>query len=381
MRQGPLLLLLSLSGLAFSAVTTSQIMFAAVKLHSISAPAAMESAPGLGRLECAELCSVRPACFGFSWLQGLCRLFDWLAFSSPDGWQVSESCDVYTRIVDPQPHNRLKLESCSQSSTYGSSACERAIDGNRNQDYFANSVRQHQKKSVRMDCCPERLEKFSLQVDGVECNRVNLTVPFSVANFSCNAFGSRVRVTNLLNEFLGICEIEAYRLQSRNEASGFSSLEKRNIVSIINKGIASPKMKLILPVLLCSALEFSLAMSVQLQFKVVKLRSNSTPVAMATLPGRDSMNCATLGALRPASFGFSWLQGLCRLFDWLAFSSTDGWQASESCDVYARIDCCAERLNKFSLQVDGVECNRVSRTKSFSVANFSCNAFGSRVRF
>uniref|UniRef100_A0A1I8GPJ6 Uncharacterized protein n=2 Tax=Macrostomum lignano TaxID=282301 RepID=A0A1I8GPJ6_9PLAT len=124
-------------------------------------------------------------------------------------------------------------------------------------------------------------------------------------------------------------------------------------------------------------------MSVQLQFKVVKLRSTSTPVAMATLPGRDSMNCATLGALRPASFGFSWLQGLCRLFDWLAFSSTDGWQASESCDVYARI---VAKIRKQQAElndrlVDGVECNRVSRTKSFFVANFSCNAFGSRVRF
>uniref|UniRef100_A0A1I8HQX4 Apple domain-containing protein n=1 Tax=Macrostomum lignano TaxID=282301 RepID=A0A1I8HQX4_9PLAT len=202
-----LLMLCTILGVPFA--MTVHIQFMAVELHSISAPAAMESAPGLGRMKCAELCSVRPACFGFSWLQGLCRLFDWLAFSSTDGWQVWESCDVYTRM----PHNRLKLESCSKSSTSWFGVCERAIDKNRNQDYRAGSCA-HTRKNLfewlegqlaapslvsyvtiynRQDCCAERLNKFSLQVDGVECNRVNLTVPFSVANFSCNAFGSRVR--------------------------------------------------------------------------------------------------------------------------------------------------------------------------------------------
>uniref|UniRef100_A0A1I8GUU8 F5/8 type C domain-containing protein n=1 Tax=Macrostomum lignano TaxID=282301 RepID=A0A1I8GUU8_9PLAT len=207
-----LILLLLCTILEVPLAMTVHIQFMAVELRSISTPAAMESAPGLGRMKCAELCSVRPACFGFSWLQGLCRLFDWLAFSSTDGWQFSESCDVYARIDDSQPPTQLKLESCSQSSTYGSNVCGRAIDGNRNQKYGAGSCAHTGIKPFewwegqlaapslvsyvtiynRQDCCAERLNKFSLQVDGVECNRVSLTVPFSVANFSCNAFGSRV---------------------------------------------------------------------------------------------------------------------------------------------------------------------------------------------
>uniref|UniRef100_A0A1I8GNT3 F5/8 type C domain-containing protein n=1 Tax=Macrostomum lignano TaxID=282301 RepID=A0A1I8GNT3_9PLAT len=212
-----LLLLLLCSTWEVSFAMSIHIQFMAVKLRSNSTPFAMETLPGRDSMNCATLCALRPTCFGFSWLQGLCRLFDWLAFSSTDGWQASESCDVYTRIVDSQPQTQLKLESCSQSSTHGSNVCGRAIDGNRNQDYYGDSCAHTENNPFewwegqlaapsfvsyvtiynRQDCCTNWLKIFSLQVDGVECNRVNLTVPFSVANFSCNAFGRQVRVTNL----------------------------------------------------------------------------------------------------------------------------------------------------------------------------------------
>uniref|UniRef100_A0A1I8JAL5 FTP domain-containing protein n=1 Tax=Macrostomum lignano TaxID=282301 RepID=A0A1I8JAL5_9PLAT len=210
-----LLPLLLCSTLEVSFAMTVHIQFMVVKLRSTLTPVAMESLPGRDLMNCATLCALRPACFGFGWLQGrLCRFFDRLAFSSTDGWQVSESCDVYTKIVDSQKQTRLKFGSCKQSTTIESSVCDRAIDGNRNQNYTHLSCSHTDNNPIewwegqlaapsfvsyvtiynRQDCCAGRLNKFSLLVDGVECNRVNMTESFSVASFSCNAIGSRVRV-------------------------------------------------------------------------------------------------------------------------------------------------------------------------------------------
>uniref|UniRef100_A0A1I8JLF9 FTP domain-containing protein n=1 Tax=Macrostomum lignano TaxID=282301 RepID=A0A1I8JLF9_9PLAT len=206
-----ILLLLLCYTLKISFAMTVHLKFKVVKLRSTSTPVAMATLRGRDSMNCATLCALRPTCFGFSWLQGLCRLFDWLAFNSPDGWQVSESCDVYTRIVDSQ--TRLQFGSCTQSSTKTPGVCGRAIDGNRNQDYYGDSCAHTENNPFewwegqlaapslvsyvtiynRQDCCAGRINKFSLHVNGVECNRVNLREPFSVANFGCNAFGSRVR--------------------------------------------------------------------------------------------------------------------------------------------------------------------------------------------
>uniref|UniRef100_A0A1I8HCM1 FTP domain-containing protein n=1 Tax=Macrostomum lignano TaxID=282301 RepID=A0A1I8HCM1_9PLAT len=192
----------------------------------------MESVPGNAVLQCSQHCASRPTCFGFSWLQlGLCRLFNWSAFIN-DTWNSSDACDVYTRSEQfKQLQKRLKFVGCKQSSTHSSHICDNAIDGNRkknlsfgscthttgnpfewwegqlNAPSFVSYVTIYNRQDYA-----ERLNKFSLQMDGVECNRVSLTLPFSVANFSCNAFGSRVRVTNLFGQYLSICEIEAYTL-------------------------------------------------------------------------------------------------------------------------------------------------------------------------
>uniref|UniRef100_A0A1I8JM26 FTP domain-containing protein n=1 Tax=Macrostomum lignano TaxID=282301 RepID=A0A1I8JM26_9PLAT len=175
-----ILLLLLCYTLKISFAMTFHLQFKVVKLRSNSTPVAMETLRGRDSMNCATLCALRPTCFGFSWLQGLCRLFDWLAFSSTDGWQVSESCDVYTRIVDSQ--TRLRFGSCSQSSTTTPGVCGLAIDGNRNQaennpfewwegQLAAPSFVSYVTIYNRQDCCRRRLNKFSLQVDGVKCNR------------------------------------------------------------------------------------------------------------------------------------------------------------------------------------------------------------------
>uniref|UniRef100_A0A1I8J4R9 FTP domain-containing protein n=1 Tax=Macrostomum lignano TaxID=282301 RepID=A0A1I8J4R9_9PLAT len=48
--------------------------------------------------------------------------------------------------------------------------------------------------------------------------------------------------------------------------------------------------------------------------------------------------------------------------------------------IFNRQDCCAERLNNFTLLVDDVECARVDADPSFSIKTVSCLGYGSRVR-
>ncbi|PAA66165.1 hypothetical protein BOX15_Mlig024493g1, partial [Macrostomum lignano] len=189
--------------------------------QSAVAPAASKVLRSRNSRSCAMECALAADCFGFSWLEGLCRLFSWSAFVSQP-WQSSGLCDLYIRKIE-----RLQFVGCEQSSY--SSNCGRAIDGNRNQSFSGISCTQTTNNLPewwegqlaapslisyvtiynRQGCCPERLNKFSLQVDGVECNQVNLAAPFSVANFTCNAFGSKIRVVNQ-HDYLTICELEAY---------------------------------------------------------------------------------------------------------------------------------------------------------------------------
>uniref|UniRef100_A0A1I8J310 FTP domain-containing protein n=1 Tax=Macrostomum lignano TaxID=282301 RepID=A0A1I8J310_9PLAT len=60
----------------------------------------------------------------------------------------------------------------------------------------------------RNDCCTSRMNKLSLRMDGVECHRVD--VSYSVANFTCNAIGSRFRVYSTQSQAVNICEIEFF---------------------------------------------------------------------------------------------------------------------------------------------------------------------------
>uniref|UniRef100_A0A1I8GNW6 FTP domain-containing protein n=1 Tax=Macrostomum lignano TaxID=282301 RepID=A0A1I8GNW6_9PLAT len=48
--------------------------------------------------------------------------------------------------------------------------------------------------------------------------------------------------------------------------------------------------------------------------------------------------------------------------------------------IFNRLDCCAERLNNFTLLVDDVECASVDADPSFSIKTVSCVGYGSRVR-
>uniref|UniRef100_A0A1I8IVY1 Apple domain-containing protein n=1 Tax=Macrostomum lignano TaxID=282301 RepID=A0A1I8IVY1_9PLAT len=151
----------------FARPTSAGIVFTVNKMGSLSTPIEMGSAAGSDRLKCAKYCTANPACFGFTWLPSICRLFNLSAFYDL-AWENSAASDVYTRKV----------------------GLPRLVEG----QLSAAAEVSHVTIYNRVDCCSNRLNKLSLQVDGVECHRVDLTVPFSKATFNCNAFGSRLTV-------------------------------------------------------------------------------------------------------------------------------------------------------------------------------------------
>uniref|UniRef100_A0A1I8FBB3 Piwi domain-containing protein n=1 Tax=Macrostomum lignano TaxID=282301 RepID=A0A1I8FBB3_9PLAT len=128
------------------------------------APLGFLSQPGSSEISCGFVCSHRPGCFGFNWLLGACRLFDLQAFYDASAWVSTGKCDV------------LRAGSMLTSVEAGLTAPS-----------LVSFVTIHN----RQDCCAERLNKFDLLVDGSVCNQVRLSAPFSRANFTCGAFGSR----------------------------------------------------------------------------------------------------------------------------------------------------------------------------------------------
>uniref|UniRef100_A0A1I8ICB2 F5/8 type C domain-containing protein n=1 Tax=Macrostomum lignano TaxID=282301 RepID=A0A1I8ICB2_9PLAT len=177
-----------------------------------------------------EVCS-NTGCIGFSWLQSLCQLFDLSAFAGT--WLSSPPCEVFKLIEEPaaaassSPANikKLNISSCQHSNTYASYYCTISMDGNRDQTVYSATVQGIGEWWEARLAAPafvayltiynrltlsDWLNKFNLLVDGVECNRVDLTESFSIANFTCNAFGSAVRVVNQLSNHLVICEVEIY---------------------------------------------------------------------------------------------------------------------------------------------------------------------------
>uniref|UniRef100_A0A1I8FWB0 FTP domain-containing protein n=1 Tax=Macrostomum lignano TaxID=282301 RepID=A0A1I8FWB0_9PLAT len=201
-------------------------VFSSARLHSDLAPVATETALGSSRLKCSEGCSLRPFCFGFSWLRGLCRFFNVSAFYNEAAWNSTEPCHVYT-----MKFTKLNFVTCNQSTVAQGGVCERAFDGNKNQNWWgglgciltqvgvpgwweaelATAARiSHVTIVNRLDCCSSRHNKMSLRVDDVECCRMNLAVTFSTANFSCNAFGSRFGMYNLQSHELSLCEVEIF---------------------------------------------------------------------------------------------------------------------------------------------------------------------------
>uniref|UniRef100_A0A1I8GPM6 Apple domain-containing protein n=2 Tax=Macrostomum lignano TaxID=282301 RepID=A0A1I8GPM6_9PLAT len=217
--------------LTASSPAASDFTFEIVSSVSSSMPVSMKSVTGSSTVDCSVKCAQTAGCIGFSWLQSLCQLFDLSAFSGT--WLSSPPCEVFKKMEEPTaatsspPTNitKLNISSCQHSNTYLSYYCTISMDGNRDQTVYSATVQGIGEWWEARLAAPafvayltiynrlssaSWLKKFNLLVDGVECNRVDLTESFSIANFTCNAFGSAVRVVNQLSEHLVICEVEIY---------------------------------------------------------------------------------------------------------------------------------------------------------------------------
>uniref|UniRef100_A0A1I8GSE3 FTP domain-containing protein n=1 Tax=Macrostomum lignano TaxID=282301 RepID=A0A1I8GSE3_9PLAT len=207
-------------------VISPGVQFTAARTGSAVAPPEFLARIEDSEIGCGIACSHRSDCFGFYWLLGACRLFDLHAFFNLDAWVSIGTCDVFLR-------EKLPISTCQESSS--KVPCSRAIDGVANQ-YYHNLSCSHTNLNLnewweaslttpslvsfvtiynRLDCCGHRLNKFDILVDGSVCNQVRLSAPFSVSNFSCNAYGSKIRILSRSNpaEPVTICEFMAYKIQ------------------------------------------------------------------------------------------------------------------------------------------------------------------------
>uniref|UniRef100_A0A1I8H7G8 FTP domain-containing protein n=1 Tax=Macrostomum lignano TaxID=282301 RepID=A0A1I8H7G8_9PLAT len=220
-------MLLALLLLWAASPASQETVFEVIKAASATVPGTADSVPGYSTVDCSMKCARAAGCIGFSWGRSPCRLFSLGAFGA--AWTVSDTSDIFIRT---DLKRFLGIAGCNQSSlstAQGSGGvCSFAIDGDRKHKMNSCSNTQsapNQWVEVQLsrpifvmlvtlynndNCCPESLNAFSLQVDGVECNRVVRQTPFMVANFTCRAYGSRVRVLSLLNMNLALCELELY---------------------------------------------------------------------------------------------------------------------------------------------------------------------------
>uniref|UniRef100_A0A1I8HJQ1 SUEL-type lectin domain-containing protein n=1 Tax=Macrostomum lignano TaxID=282301 RepID=A0A1I8HJQ1_9PLAT len=122
----------------------------------------------------------------------------------------------------------LETLNCTQSSVAFNGQCGRALDGNTARNYGRNSCTHTKQqprpwwqatlknvsrvKAIRIfnrgDCCAERLNSFTVQVDGRVCAVHKSAKPFDVKKLACNMNGRVVRIVNTGGTILTLCEVQ-----------------------------------------------------------------------------------------------------------------------------------------------------------------------------
>ncbi|PAA91088.1 hypothetical protein BOX15_Mlig031442g2 [Macrostomum lignano] len=255
---------------------------------------------------------------------------------------------IFGNYLSGNPYGaRLPMLQCQQSSTAAGGVCSRAIDNNDHQLYGHKSCThtknekgwwQARTKSLshirtvrifnRMDCCSERLNNFVIMVDGHECASYKSNSFFSIRAFKCNRIGQVVTVKNRKTSPLTLCEVQVYGKEVK---------------------LRTPKNRL--PLVSCS--------------------QSSTAVKGVCQRAFD-------GNTNP-----NWHLNSCTHTK----SELGWWQATlkerslvRKIRIYNRLDCCSERLNDFSITVDGQECASFKSSGFFSVKTFQCNKVGQQIR-
>uniref|UniRef100_A0A1I8FL15 WSC domain-containing protein n=1 Tax=Macrostomum lignano TaxID=282301 RepID=A0A1I8FL15_9PLAT len=333
---------------------------------------------------------------------------------------------------------KLQFGECYQSSTSSGGACERAFDGRINQHYAAGSCT-HTKAEKgfwqayirgsgfarvrfvliynRLDCCSDRLNSFSIFLDGQECESYSSRKSFSVKIFRCNKVGQMLVIKNRIKTPLTLCEVQIFgNYIPRNPYGGVCSraidnndhqFYSHNSCSHTKneKGWWQARTKSLSHIRTVRITNRIDCCSDRLNNFVIMVDGTSARRTSPTVSSQFAHSNATGSVkLPPCSrvmlSNFYSNNGVCqRAFDgntspnWHLQSCTHTksefgwWQATlkerslvKQVRIYNRLDCCSERLNDFSITVDGQECASFKSSGFFSVKTFQCNKVGQKLR-
>ncbi|PAA54855.1 hypothetical protein BOX15_Mlig034341g1 [Macrostomum lignano] len=245
----------------------------------------------------------------------------------------------------------IPLSDCAQSSNYlGRSKCTGAIDGNTKQHWTFTGMSTTNRDPRpwwqartkvpskimqvrifnRLDCCPNRLNKFFIKVDGKVCAQYNSFAAFSVWTFNCNKVGSVVRIESRKATYLTLAEVQVFgealktgprpvklRLRNCRQSSDYNGISRcTGAIDGINKRVWS--------------------------------------AATQSTTNNDA---------KP------WWE-----------TQLDEATQIKKVRIFNRRDCCPERLNNFMIKVDGRVCARYRSSKSFKSKTFKCNRKGRVIR-
>uniref|UniRef100_A0A1I8J772 FTP domain-containing protein n=1 Tax=Macrostomum lignano TaxID=282301 RepID=A0A1I8J772_9PLAT len=344
---------------------------------------------------------------------------------------------------------KLSLTSCTQSSVAFGGVCTRAIDNNTNQAWSSGScthteggipnqwweaqlLRQSIVSHVviyNRQNASHRLSNFELLVDGVQCRSVNVSVPFSVGNFTCQMAGSSIRVQSRRSDALTLCDPILWNLVMNELLSsplpdpvqeigytwtitlGSSTLPNAGHSAAVSRSLLESKpflsAVLMSSALVSSAARFELQLAECFGFYSVQNKAGPCGLFNATAFYWKSSWTSAGSEQQFDVFVIDGIQSSV-LYSEFVVEAIDGnnnpsysagscthtdqfpnqWWEAELLQpsivthvvLYNRQDCCVERLNNFSLLVNDAVCAQVSRSTPFSVGNFSWLGAGSRIR-
>uniref|UniRef100_A0A1I8GQJ8 WSC domain-containing protein n=1 Tax=Macrostomum lignano TaxID=282301 RepID=A0A1I8GQJ8_9PLAT len=287
---------------------------------------------------------------------------------------------------------QLKFAACYQSSTAAGGVCERAFDGRTNQNYGAGScTHTNAEKGFwqaaikgfarvrfvriynRLDCCSDRLNSFSIFLDGQECEQsYSSRKSFSVKTFS---EAPNVAMQTVFNRCWR-------RLQSAIDNNDHQLYGHKSCTHTKNeKGWWQARTKSLSHIRTVRIFNRMDCCSERLNNFVIMVDGHECASYKSnSFFSIRAFKCNRIGQVVTVKNRKTSPLTLCEVqLGW--------WQATlkerslvRKIRIYNRLDCCSERLNDFSITVDGQECASFKSSGFFSVKTFQCNKVGQQIR-
>uniref|UniRef100_A0A1I8FQQ2 WSC domain-containing protein n=1 Tax=Macrostomum lignano TaxID=282301 RepID=A0A1I8FQQ2_9PLAT len=318
---------------------------------------------------------------------------------------------------------KLQFGECYQSSTSSGGACERAFDGRINQHYAAGSCT-HTKAEKgfwqayirgsgfarvrfvliynRLDCCSDRLNSFSIFLDGQECESYSSRKSFSVKIFRCNKVGQMLVIKNRIKTPLTLCEVQIFGNYIPRNPYGVEPSTTTITNSIATIPALTPKMRraggrrepsrCLTFGRFESPTGLTVAQTAKQHFVIMVDGHECASYKSNSFFSIRAFKCDRIGQVVTVRNRKTSPLTLCEVQVygeevklptpkiWLVASDSQERSLVKQVRIYNRLDCCSERLNDFSITVDGQECASFKSSGFFSVKTFQCNKVGQKLR-